>query len=89
VSALLQAITCKACKGSYLVGINHKDIRKVEKSSGQLGNDPWIGIGHEQIEHAPEINEGDKIPCPHCSDECTVRDMWPVGEKDDNLSDNE
>jgi hypothetical protein len=83
----LQAITCKSCKGDYLVGINRADIRRVKPTSGDLDGDPWIGIGHEQTEQCPRINPGDKIPCPNCGTECIVEDLSSSkGDSDGTMS---
>jgi hypothetical protein len=87
---VLQAVHCDECGGSFLVGIDNKDVRKVPTTGGQLGNDPWVGFDHKDTKNVPWINDGDRIPCPRCNEECIVRDMTPVkGDIHDHMPTNE
>ncbi len=52
------------CDSTLLVGIDGKDIRESETSGGKLDDTPYMAIGNDEIEKAPDLPE--QVKCPKC-----------------------
>lgn len=64
-------ITCPKCKKDYWVGMNDKDLRGAQKSSGKLDSIPWIAVGNDEIEAAPKAAKS--VKCHICGTLCQVK----------------
>lgn len=45
----IETISCKKCNKSYLVGVEGRDIRNAQKSTGDFQNTPFMAIGNDEI----------------------------------------
>jgi len=59
------------CGSERVVGIDGKDIRKAATSGGEFDGVPFMAIGNDEIEKAPDLPE--KVKCHVCGELVDVK----------------
>lgn len=66
------------CGKDWMIGINGKDITSSQTSGGRMGDVPYLAIGNDEIEKAPDIPQ--KSPCRKCGEMVDVKALVEAGE---------
>lgn len=79
----LQIIHCKKCNADYLMGIDRKDIGKSKTSGGDFQGTPFMAIGNDEMDKAPEIKStlDNEIKCRQCGELCKIKECKSTSTK--------